>query len=513
MHENEKGLIIQEKKPKIFSLVGYSLFLDLRVSNQILKEMKRVILVFCLFAFGLLVGCGDGNEQPEKRFAETSANSGNEDLQKGVIMDGQSCAADQGNRFAVYLPSQHNQSQAWPVMIFFDAHARGAMPLRKYQALADQFGYILVGSNSSKNGLPPQQSMNIFNTLIDEVKGRFSADTARIYTSGFSGGARIATWAAASRGDIPAVVGCGAGFPQLQAPIKKLFRYLGVVGNQDFNYLEFLELKEFLDQSGLHNHVYVFEGKHAWPDLETMRYGFIWTEMDAVRTGVKSSDPELIESYKAMIGKREKDLDALGETARMYDLYKEAISFTTGVVDNAEYSTKLSKLENDPALVRALAARETLRGKEKQHREYYTKKFGKENLDWWQMEITRLRLTADNSQGTPEAEEIERIFSFLSILGYMQSSNAIQQRNMTLARYSLAIYGWADPEIPDQRFLQAKFFALNDEPELALNALREAKDLGYWDYEKVDTDPDLAAIRSLPGFIGIRDSIANTIPQ
>ncbi len=91
------------------------------------------------------------------------------------------------------------------------------LPLRKYKALADAYGFILVSSNNSRkmrNDWPAWKEA-IWSRL---VRGRYTGEScicgaSVIYTCGFSGGAKVASYLAIEHGEIKGVIANGAALP------------------------------------------------------------------------------------------------------------------------------------------------------------------------------------------------------------------------------------------------------------------------------------------------------------
>src|ERR1700761_2790973 len=109
----------------------------------------------------------------------------------GQIVDKIVCGADASQSYALYIPVRGDM-QPLPVVYFFDSHGVGSLPLRKYKTLADTYGFILVGSNNSKNGNDWTATETIWNRLFEDTRKRLKIDEHRIYTCGFSGGAKVA---------------------------------------------------------------------------------------------------------------------------------------------------------------------------------------------------------------------------------------------------------------------------------------------------------------------------------
>src|SRR5262249_53872716 len=114
-----------------------------------------------------------------------------QELPRGRIIDDVQCSAEPSQHYALYLPSNFTPDHRWPVIFAFDARARGRAGLEQYQAAAEKYGYIVAGSNNSRNG-PWQISVSAAGAMYADVSKRVPLDPKRIYTAGMSGGARVA---------------------------------------------------------------------------------------------------------------------------------------------------------------------------------------------------------------------------------------------------------------------------------------------------------------------------------
>src|ERR1035438_578156 len=90
-----------------------------------------------------------------------------EDFAPGRIIDDVKCAADPSQSYALYLPSNYSPGQSWPVIFAFSPVARGRVPLERLQEAAEKYGYILAGSNNSRNG-DSQSSTAAIRTMRSE---------------------------------------------------------------------------------------------------------------------------------------------------------------------------------------------------------------------------------------------------------------------------------------------------------------------------------------------------------
>src|SRR5215510_1879698 len=128
----------------------------------------------------------------------------------GQIIPEVKCAADALQSYALYLPTKYDPAQAWPVIFAFDPGARGQVPVERYQAAAEKYGYIVAGSNNSRNG-SMEGSMAAVRAISADISARFTVDRRRVYTAGMSGGARVAMAVAlGSNGQIAGVMASSA---------------------------------------------------------------------------------------------------------------------------------------------------------------------------------------------------------------------------------------------------------------------------------------------------------------
>src|SRR5258706_4652404 len=73
-------------------------------------------------------------------------------LQTGMIVPRVTAAKQPEQSYSLYLPSQYAPEKRWPIIYAFDPGARGSVPVELMKEAAERYGYILVGSNNSRNG-------------------------------------------------------------------------------------------------------------------------------------------------------------------------------------------------------------------------------------------------------------------------------------------------------------------------------------------------------------------------
>jgi dienelactone hydrolase len=185
-----------------------------------------------------------------------------EDLPKGRVVERVVCAGDQSQSYALYLPAAYSPKRAWPILYCLDPGARGSVPVELFAEAAEQAGWIVAGSNNSRNG-PLARSIEDIGWLVRDTHARFSIDGSRVYAAGMSGGARLALfWAGNSQ--LSGVIACAAGFSGGTIPKGISFRVFGTAGVDDFNFDEIYAMSIELSQRGVPQRFAEFPGGHDW---------------------------------------------------------------------------------------------------------------------------------------------------------------------------------------------------------------------------------------------------------
>jgi len=218
-----------------------------------------------------------------------------QDLPRGKIIDDVKCAADASQSYTLYLPFNYSADRTWAVIFAFDAGGRGRRGVERLQAAAEKYGYIVAGSNNSRNG-PWQVSMTAAQTMTRDVVKRFSIDPHRMYTAGQSGGARVAMKVAIDTGQISGVIASSAVYPDDETRQYYPFVVFGTAGTEDFNYLE---LRKFNRETGSPHRVRIFEGGHQWMSSDLAMEAVEWMEIQAMKSGLRVTDEAMVQKIFA----------------------------------------------------------------------------------------------------------------------------------------------------------------------------------------------------------------------
>jgi hypothetical protein len=251
------------------------------------------------------------------------------------------CAADPSQSYALYVPSNYTPDRSWPLILAFDPGARGRVPVERYQAAAEQYGYIVAGSNTSRNG-PWAVSEAAIRAMSEDVGRRFTIDERRMYLAGMSGGARFAMGIALGSPSIAGVIASSAGFPDSK-PRKTIgFAVFGTAGTEDFNYVEMRKLDRELTSP---HRLRVFQGGHVWLPPEVATEAVEWLEVQAARSGRAPKDQAKLDRiFAKRTAAAEQSYVALQELVRDFE----------GLEDVRPYAARAAELGRDKKVREAI---------------------------------------------------------------------------------------------------------------------------------------------------------------
>jgi dienelactone hydrolase len=420
-------------------------------------------------------------------------------LDKGIVIDSVHCSDMPAQVYAVYLPSNYSSAKKWPIIYFFDPHGAGNLPLNLYKSLAEKYGYIIAGTYGSKNGMSMDASGAAADAFMKDTRQRLSIDNARLYTFGFSGGARVAC-SLALGGGITGVVACGGGFPQNQAQINQPFSLISFVGERDFNYIELKELDKQLDNSALTHQLIVFHGKHQWPPLSDIEQAFQWMDVNAMRAKTMPVNDSIVKSVQQEFLKELDKKVSQDKEIHEYFVYKKMLNFLRGLANTDTYTAKLDVIQKSDKLAKYLKDDYTDELEEARIQKEYLDDLSNKNAAWWQDKIKEMRGIIAKDSTLPVATQCQRLLSFLSLEMYMGASHSFNSTDDAATAYFLELYTLVDPTNPEHSYLFASMYGRENNPDKALSSLRDAVRLGFNDLRRMQADPNFSALKDKPEY-------------
>lgn len=427
-------------------------------------------------------------------------------LSPGQVISRVTCIQDSTLSYTLYLPKNYDLSRRYPLIIAFDSHAAGKLPVDLFACEAERNGYIVAGSNNSKNGMSWEVTSAQYQVMQRDILQRLSIDTNRIYTAGFSGGSRVASSVAIFIGGISGVIGCSAGFPQINKPLTTKFSYLGIVGNEDFNYTEMKALDKGLEGAGFSHHLLVFNGTHAWPPEDVIPSIFTWLELDAMRNRLKAPDHVFIDAFAAKCLSEADSLNRKNELVAEYQQYLKAKDYLNGVADVSSFSDRILHLCQTEEVKKQAAEDDRISIKEIQLQQYYAASIGPQSEEWWKTEVKRLNSSTRHDTKADQSM-YKRVLSYLSLAAYMHASSALKSGDQQKTGYFIRVYELIDPINPEAHYLQADWSATQGKVDEALKSLNKAIELGFNDLERIKNNPSFSNLKKKPEYETIIKSI------
>jgi predicted esterase len=428
----------------------------------------------------------------------------------GKIIEKVSLQSNPDQSYAAFLPAAYTPEKRWPTVFCFDPRARGSIAIERFVAAASEFGYIVLCSNNSRNGLDWKTITQIFTDFWDDAHRRFSIDEKRTYGAGFSGGSRLAsTFASRCRGCLAGVLGAGAGFPaEIQPDPKTPFAYFGIVGVDDFNYAEMWELEKRFGPLNIPYHFETFSGGHEWPRADSIKNALAWFNLQAMKGGLVASDSTFVENQ---FSERQRAAAELAQAQLWTDAYKAYSSLLRdfqNLRDVRAVTEQVERLKKSPELKKAIKSEEE--SFQRQLREA-----GEIRAAWMKtpnpdevtiprhLAIVRLaewRKSKELRSNSPERRLARRIISHLLV-----ESIEAAQANLRSGDYNAALTDFelaheTDPKNANLVYEIARVYALKKQKKSALQNLEEAIALGFKDTSRLKTEDAFSLLLDEPRF-------------
>ncbi len=423
------------------------------------------------------------------------------EIPKGRVLETVACAADPKQTYALYIPTAFDPAKQWPVLLCFDPGARGKAPVERFQAAAEKFGWLVAGSNTSRNG-PWDANAVAINAMLTDLNRHLPLDAKRIYAAGLSGGARVACQVAVG-GIAQGVIACSAGFAGSEVPSKVPFVFFGTAGATDFNYRELRRVDHELDDRKAVHRVVIFDGGHEWLPPALAMEAIAWLELQAVRSGTRPKDAAWID---AQFAARVAAVPAQPPLENFRVLKSLAADFK-GLADTTAAEKQAATLAASREVRDALKAERALEHQEESLLDSLLSAVGEGFGNSTRKTVAELQAkAAQPAAGAPP----ERAMAVRVLQGVASSCTEASREAMRQEDYAAAV-PWLEmatlvrPERPQAHFDLARALARTGEKKRAIAALRQAVAAGFHDaarvssekaFDKLRTDPEFAAVVS-----------------
>lgn len=385
------------------------------------------------------------------------------------------------------------QSYGWrndsvkAILLFLDPQGAGEVPLKKYIPMAKKNGWALFGSSRCKNGLSSQQGSAIIQDHVRHLRNLGFPKAAPLVLCGFSGGARQAFFAAQNPGLVEKLIYIGAGGGQIHLNIP----VLGFAGNQDMNFAELVDYDGAI-LPNISHFLLETNDRHAWPTEEDFAWVKPWIALSEKSIETLNLLPisKVNDQNLAVKGNRIAFLAHLEECSGQKKIHRQA----------------WEKLKKSHPWKELMQRRRAIQMEELKERQRLAGLVFYQSLDSWKQMVYRFKEHSD-----PEILVMnKRLLGYMSLLcySYIQSYWQSNEANQIIP-YLTQLYQIVDPENPEGWFIQARWESRQPTPniELLISALQMAKNKGFTDWDRLNTEPEFSKLISVTQFQSFRASI------
>jgi len=438
-----------------------------------------------------------------------------ESIPKGQVVERIEALNDSSQSYALYLPSNYTPDRKWPVLYAFDPGARGRVPVERFKEAAEKYGWIVLGSNNSRNG-PWKVVVNAWNAMLTDTHQRFAIDDERTYATGFSGGARAAISIAVGCKCLAGVMANGAGFPADLTPSPQMnFVFFGAAGVDDFNYPELKTLQESLTKAGISNRVQMFEGRHEWPPVSVATAAVEWMELHAIKAGKRPRDDAFINAMWQQFLNEARTLEEAKKYSEAYQLYFDLAQSFKGLRDVAEIETKVNQLANSREVKAAIREEQ---GQIRKQRELESRlnsliaarnggspvnqgDEASDSVNLLQKILNDLRKQSKESEDSSQRRVARRVLDGLFIGLVEQGIGLLQtEKNYAESIKPLKLATEVNPDRPGAFFYLAWAYAANRDKKKSLQSLNTAVEKGFSDTALIMANKAFDSLRNDPEY-------------
>jgi len=431
-------------------------------------------------------------------------------IEPGKVVDKVVVQSHPDQSYAAFLPKSYTPEKRWPTVFCLDPRARGRVAIDRFTEAAEQFGYIVLCSNNSRNGLDWQTISNIFTDFWDDAHARFSIDEKRTFAAGFSGGSRLAsTFASRCRGCFAGIIGCGAGFAgDIRPDANTHFSYFGIAGVDDFNFSEMWELEKTMSRLNLPYRFETFMGGHEWPPAANIKQAMAWFALQSMKDGSATRDEAFLD---ANLKERTMLADQLLTEQRSVDSYRSYASIVrdfTGLRDLRVASEKAEQLKQSADYKKEVKTEEDSFRRQLREvseiRAAWFKQPDSESTTLPRHEPTlRIADWLKKKESTIDSVDrrlARRIISQILISSIEESQAGLREKDYNVALANLQLAHEVDQNNANIVFEIARVYALKREKKSAVQSLEQAVSLGFKDVARLKAETAFGSIVDDPRY-------------
>lgn len=416
--------------------------------------------------------------------------------------------------YALYLPQQYGEDKKWPVIMIFTPTGNGAEAVKRFEESADRYGYVIAASNAVKNG-NYQENLLKSRSFYTAVMDRYPIDKNAIYLAGFSGGARLATSIAVMSSQIKGVITSGASFSNVPAyiPDKNKFFYIGMVGDQDFNFNEMQNAMGYLEQKKFDANLLVFTGGHEWAPSNYIDKAVRLLTIKSINKNIRNADQALIDEYfemelafnqeliaKNLVYRAYEDMDVNKSNYRFYIDRDSLRSLDKAIRKNSNYR----KQRNTWNQIRTIENYKY--GDFLSYLPQDVASADLESMGYWEQQIDSIKNNYIASSVRAKENLGKRLLSFLNIASKELATSYNEANNLDNLLYIAILQTLVDEKNYDAYLNVLRYTVNKSEYGMALYYLEKMLKNGFKDTQLLDDQKDIALLRIQPEYNELLES-------
>jgi dienelactone hydrolase len=327
-----------------------------------------------------------------------------------------------------------------PVVLFFDAQAKGAQFIQNYGEMFQSLNIGVVASNYYRNGITGEEAGKVLQQMM-QVAQQQGCDMDQIYLMGFSGGAKFAQNLAVVLPNVKAVITMGMAKNHNH---NDKVPEINIIGINDMNFQQLIHCPLHHDDFEKPNLIVLHENGHVWAPVEIVKYVMQYCE-----SGFQSDEVQL---------------------PAQQDTYVNALNIALNMFNSEQKADAKEALKN---LVNDVIQQE------QQWLVRFQPLFESTHLQAW------VDLMKELEREEKDIHVKERVMGYMSLVNYVLSEKYIKERNFEKAEAQLAIYKEVDLDNPDILLLTALKLAEQGKIDEAMDFIQKAISKGFNEYQKL----------------------------
>lgn len=410
---------------------------------------------------------------------------------------------------SLYLPSTFKIDKRYPLLLVLDTQGRARQAIGSFREVAEDEGYIVASPHQRMDTLAISDQVILLNKVSQDLQQALPLAPRRLYTAGFGIAGQMATLAPTFIKDISGTIGISAPIPSTEMLDKRLpFYYIGIVGNEDYNFGRLKAVQKALDGKDYPHHLLVFDGGHEWPDKSYLKKALQLFTARAMKLGNTAADPHFLQESLEFQLQEIRRLLQRNEFIRAYEqmlgVYRV---YENQGMELDSLKLELRGLKRDRRLrtqKRELANQLFLESLEQEDYRYYLEEdlrtYNFNNIGWWRYQIENLR--EKEGKKNLEGKKAKRLAGYVNALieDYIVELEREAEMDLGALQLLYMLKTVIEPANPEYYLQVISTASQVEDFGTALFYLEELLKQGYRDKKQLYSLENTALLRITPEF-------------